>query len=221
MEVIKLSSIKAESIKILIEYVARKTKDTRRDTIVDVPKHEIEVIMSELGIKTIGDFVNTPLSEISQIASMFRKSGKFIMQMRKVLERGRESEISIYKQGETPENNDEQAIFLSGRAYNALRRNGILIAEDLIGFSENDIKNFKNLGTGSFEEIKKELERVGITLDDTGVFKGNSELNQCITAQLNADAQKEQLMILCSKIPPDEIGDAIAMMENFIEDRTK
>lgn len=53
---------------------------------------------------------------------------------------------------------------LSVRSYNCLKRAGIHSVRQLVEFSENDLLNIRNFGVKSIEEVKDELESMGLSL---------------------------------------------------------
>jgi DNA-directed RNA polymerase subunit alpha len=52
---------------------------------------------------------------------------------------------------------------LSARSHNCLERAGICCIGELVLMSEEELKNIKNLGKKSFDEIKEKLEELGFT----------------------------------------------------------
>lgn len=53
---------------------------------------------------------------------------------------------------------------LSVRSYNCLKRAGIHSVRQLVEFSENDLLNIRNFGVKSIEEVKDQLESMGLSL---------------------------------------------------------
>lgn len=53
---------------------------------------------------------------------------------------------------------------LSVRSYNCLKRAGIHSVRQLVEFSENDLLNIRNFGVKSIEEVKDNLESMGLSL---------------------------------------------------------
>ena len=77
-------------------------------------------------------------------------------------------EPSIFAVG-TEEDNTEldkqiEALALSVRSYNCLKRAGIHSVRQLVEFSENDLLNIRNFGVKSIEEVKDKLETMGLGL---------------------------------------------------------
>lgn len=56
---------------------------------------------------------------------------------------------------------------LTARSYNALDRNGIKYLGELVLMSEVEVKNIKNLGTKSYNEIAEKLESLGYPVENT------------------------------------------------------
>ncbi len=52
---------------------------------------------------------------------------------------------------------------LPARPYNGLRRASIFTVEQLIGYTENDVRHLRNLGDKSITEIKAKLEKLGLS----------------------------------------------------------
>ncbi len=57
------------------------------------------------------------------------------------------------------------ALGLSARSFNSLERAGIKFIGELVLMSENELKEIKNLGKKSLEEIKTKLEEAGFPVD--------------------------------------------------------
>jgi DNA-directed RNA polymerase subunit alpha len=73
---------------------------------------------------------------------------------------------------------------LSARSFNSLERAGLKFVGELVLMSENELKEIKNLGKKSLEEIKQKLEEAG--------FPVGTELDEKTTSQLKSkiDANK-------------------------------
>ncbi len=56
---------------------------------------------------------------------------------------------------------------LSARSFNSLDRSGIKFLGELVLMSEVEVKNIKNLGKKSFDEISEKLESLGFPVDST------------------------------------------------------
>lgn len=56
---------------------------------------------------------------------------------------------------------------LSARSFNCLDRSNIKFIGELVLMSENELKDIKNLGKKSFEEIKEKLEEVGFPVGES------------------------------------------------------
>ncbi len=56
---------------------------------------------------------------------------------------------------------------LSARSFNSLDRSGIKYLGELVLMSEVEVKNIKNLGKKSFDEISEKLESLGFPVDST------------------------------------------------------
>jgi len=56
---------------------------------------------------------------------------------------------------------------LSARSFNSLDRSGIKYLGELVLMSEVEVKNIKNLGKKSFDEISEKLEALGFPVDST------------------------------------------------------
>jgi DNA-directed RNA polymerase subunit alpha len=56
---------------------------------------------------------------------------------------------------------------LSARSFNSLDRSGIKFLGELVLMSEVEVKNIKNLGKKSFDEISEKLDSLGFPVDST------------------------------------------------------
>ena len=57
-----------------------------------------------------------------------------------------------------------EALDLSVRSYNCLKRAGIHVVRELIDKSEAEMLKVRNLGQKSLDEVKKKLEELGLSL---------------------------------------------------------
>lgn len=58
---------------------------------------------------------------------------------------------------------------LSIRAYNVLRRSGLITVGQVAEKSEHELLTLRNFGRKSYDELRQRLDELGIILDDTGV----------------------------------------------------
>ena len=58
-------------------------------------------------------------------------------------------------------------LHLSARSFNSLDRAGIKFVGDLVLMSEVEVKNIKNLGKKSLEEISDKFAQIGYPIDST------------------------------------------------------
>ena len=60
-----------------------------------------------------------------------------------------------------------EGLHLSVRSYNCLRRAGIRTVEDLTKMTEEDLRRMRNLGSKSFNEVKKMMNDLGLEFRST------------------------------------------------------
>ncbi len=102
------------------------------------------------------------------------------------------SEISIQSPAtiETIEESDElkkllasiDDLGLSARSYNCLNRSDIKMIGEIVLMSENDLKNVKNLGKKSFEEILEKVEEFGFAVG----YDLSAELKNALVKKIEA-----------------------------------
>jgi len=82
------------------------------------------------------------------------------------------SEVTVNDSGEEPVELKDLIVKiddldLSARSFNSLDRAGLKFLGELVLMSEVEVKNIKNLGKKSFDEISEKLESLGFPIDDT------------------------------------------------------
>ena len=82
------------------------------------------------------------------------------------------SEVTVSESGEEPVELKELVIKiddlnLSARSFNSLDRAGLKFLGELVLMSEVEVKNIKNLGKKSYDEIAEKLESLGFPVEDT------------------------------------------------------
>ena len=84
---------------------------------------------------------------------------------------------------------------LSVRSYNALMRENIIIIKDLLEYTDEMIKRIKNLGTGSFKEIKKKLTELGLKNKESIIYDGNNDFKDKIFEPTKSSSIEERINI--------------------------
>jgi len=82
------------------------------------------------------------------------------------------SEVTVNDSGEEPVELKDLIVKiddlnLSARSFNSLDRAGLKFLGELVLMSEVEVKNIKNLGKKSFDEISEKLESLGFPIDNT------------------------------------------------------
>jgi DNA-directed RNA polymerase subunit alpha len=82
------------------------------------------------------------------------------------------SEVTVSDSGEEPVELKDlivkiEDLNLSARSFNSLDRSGLKYLGELVLMSEVEVKNIKNLGKKSFDEISDKLEALGFPIDNT------------------------------------------------------
>ncbi|AXH09534.1 DNA-directed RNA polymerase subunit alpha [Malaciobacter halophilus] len=82
------------------------------------------------------------------------------------------SEVTVNDAGEEPVELKDLIVKiddlnLSARSFNSLDRAGLKYLGELVLMSEVEVKNIKNLGKKSFDEISEKLENLGFPIDNT------------------------------------------------------
>ena len=82
------------------------------------------------------------------------------------------SEVTVNESGEEPVELKDLIVKiddlnLSARSFNSLDRAGLKFLGELVLMSEVEVKNIKNLGKKSFDEIQEKLESLGFPIDNT------------------------------------------------------
>lgn len=123
-------------------------------------------------------------------------SNKFIIQelidLFELKEKDRVPEISL------------EEILFSVRTYNCLQRAGVKTLYDITKYTENEIKNLKNLGEKSYKEILKKLKTLGVTLRNESEDENSSidekEINKKIIKVLQAENSLVTVLEQCDTI---------------------
>lgn len=82
------------------------------------------------------------------------------------------SEVTVSESGEEPTELKDlvvkiEDLNLSARSFNSLDRSGLKFLGELVLMSEVEVKNIKNLGKKSFDEIAEKLESLGFPIEET------------------------------------------------------
>jgi DNA-directed RNA polymerase subunit alpha len=82
------------------------------------------------------------------------------------------SEVTVSDAGEEPVELKDLIVKiddlnLSARSFNSLDRAGLKFLGELVLMSEVEVKNIKNLGKKSFDEIQEKLESLGFPIENT------------------------------------------------------
>lgn len=82
------------------------------------------------------------------------------------------SEVTVSDSGEEPLELKDlvvkiEDLNLSARSFNSLDRSGLKFLGELVLMSEVEVKNIKNLGKKSFDEIAEKLDSLGFPIEDT------------------------------------------------------
>ena len=82
------------------------------------------------------------------------------------------SEIAVSESGDEPLELKELVVKiddlnLSARSFNSLDRAGLKFLGELVLMSEVEVKNIKNLGKKSYDEIAEKLESLGYPVENT------------------------------------------------------
>jgi DNA-directed RNA polymerase subunit alpha len=82
------------------------------------------------------------------------------------------SEVTVNDSGEEPVELKDLIVKiddldLSARSFNSLDRAGLKFLGELVLMSEVEVKNIKNLGKKSFDEIEEKLDSLGFPIDNT------------------------------------------------------
>ncbi len=81
------------------------------------------------------------------------------------------SEVTVSDSGEEPVELKDLVVKiddlnLSARSFNSLDRAGLKFLGELVLMSEVEVKNIKNLGKKSFDEIQEKLESLGFPIEN-------------------------------------------------------
>ena len=82
------------------------------------------------------------------------------------------SEVTVNDNGEEPLELKDlvvkiEDLNLSARSFNSLDRSGLKFLGELVLMSEVEVRNIKNLGKKSLDEIAEKLESLGFPIEDT------------------------------------------------------
>lgn len=161
-------------------------------------------------INSISDLVALDEKQLKRIRNLGKKSIDEIVD--KVHELGYEFKKSEEKTNQEESENQEKTsikkLNLSGRPYKALLRNEVNYVEDLIELDEETLRNTRNIGKKSFDEIIENVHNLGYKFkwEETDKEQENSEseldiaLVEYIQKLKNAYAKLNRTEKLCSEL---------------------
>jgi DNA-directed RNA polymerase subunit alpha len=107
-----------------------------------------------------------------------------------------------------------EALDLTVRSYNCLKREGIHTVGELITRSEADLMDIRNFGAKSIDEVKEKLQSMGIALKDSPPGFDPSQY----ASAFDDDDYDEDEIFLAAPVATEAVADESDDDQSFAED---